>query len=198
MKKLVVLTLAALAISSMAYGVADPDVNSMGIYFDLNADVFETVAPVYVATPVYVILTNPDFDAVYGFEFGYTVEGLGGSLFSGITFAGTGPIDVGGVAGNHIVGLGAPMPTSPATLLATLTYIFLSSDTMSWTLTGSTPNSTVGSVTPNVLLANDFILPCGLSAGLVDGAPQVCAINNGGGVVAVEEASWEGVKSLYR
>jgi hypothetical protein len=189
--------LASLAVASMAYGVADPDVNSMGIYFDLNADVYEGALPVYAPTPVYVILTNPDFDAIYGYEFGY-IANTGGALFSGIAFAGTGPIDVGGAAGNHIVGLGAPMTTSPATLIATLTYIFLGATEVSWTLTGSTPNSTAGSVLPNVLLANDFILPVGLSAGLVDGVPQVCAIGNGAGVVAVDEASWDAVKSLYR
>jgi hypothetical protein len=200
MKKLVVLILASLLVANIASAVVDPDTNSMGFYFDLNADVYEFVAAPYAIYPCYVMLTNPDFDAVFGYEFGYDVAPLGAFTITGTVLNGTGAIDVGGAPQNHIVGLAAPIATSAATLIATVNVFVLSAEPLSFTLHGATPNSIPGSVAPSLLLAGDQIIPTGLSAGFdeITGLPNVCAFVNGTGVVATDEASWDQVKSLYR
>jgi hypothetical protein len=185
MKKLVVLLLASLFVVNVASAVVDPDTNSMGFYMDANADLYEFATAPYVIVPVNVILTNPDFEALFGYEFGYQI--VGNHMVSGTALRGTGPIDVGGGPGNHIVGLAAPMATTPATILATLSIFVLDANPISFTLFGATPNSVVGSNTPAVLLAGDVILKTGVSAwDEAAGAPGICAYINGSGVVATK------------
>ncbi len=183
-------------VASVASAVVDPDVNSMGIYFDANADVFETTAAVGFC-PTHIMLTNCEFAAVDGYEFGYVIEGA--HMVSGTGLMGSGPIDVGGGPGNHIVGLAAPLATGNAVILTTLTIFVMDANPIAITLTGATPNSLEGSVTPNVVVGGDQLLSCGFSAwDAVAGGPGVAAIINGTGVIAVDDASWDGVKSLYR
>ena len=194
MKKVVAILMMSLFATS-AFAVVDDAVNSMGIYFDLNADVYEANGPMYVAFNAYVIVTNPDFGALFGYEFGYEV--IGNCSVMGTTLAGTGPIDVGDNC--HIVGLAAPLATSPATVVTTLSVFPMSADPISFELKGALPNSIVGSNVPALLLEGDVIIPAGLSAGLTEeGDTQICAYINGWGVVATDEASWDEVKSLYR
>jgi len=196
MKKLVVLALASLLIANVAFAVVDPDTNSMGVYFDLTADTYELAAGPYMSTPTYVMLTNPDFDALYGYEYTLTVEGNASILAT--VLAGTGPIDVGNDAGEHIVGLASPMAVTPATVITTLTVFNLDTNPIHFTLSGALPNSVIGSNTPALLLAGDVIVAAGTSS-YMDGTPMVnAAINDAGAVVAVDEASWDQVKSLYR
>ena len=197
MKKLVVLVLVSLMVASVASAVVDPDTNSMGMYFDVNADVFEFASAAFVMVPVNVIVTNPDFDAIFGYEFGYEI--VGNHMVSGTTLMGTGPIDVGGGPGNHIVGLASPLATSEATIITTLQIFVMDALPIHFTLFGAIPNSVVGSNTPAVLLANDVILATGVSAwDEAMGEPVVCAMINDTGVVATDKASWDGVKSMYR
>lgn len=197
MKKLVVLALASLFVANVAFAVVDPDTNSMGFYFDANADVYEYATAPYVVVPTHVVLTMPDFAAVYGYEFGYSI--VGNHMVSATTLMGPGPIDVGGGPGNHIVGLAGPLATGEATVLTTLSIFVLDANPIHFTLTGATPNSVVGSNTPAVLLEGDVILATGVSSwDEASSAPTVCAMINDTGVVATEEASWDQVKSLYR
>ena len=197
MKTIVVALLAGCVIANGAFAIVDPDDISMGIYFDANADVFEISSAPYVMVSAHIILTNPTFPVLYGYEFGYTI--YGNHMVSGTNLWGTGPFDVGGGPGNHIVGLAAPLATNTATKLCTLTLFILDANPIALTLAGSIPNDVPGSNLPAVSLAGDGILPIGLSAGL-DGAgnPMVSAYINGFGVVASEQASWGQVKSLYR
>ncbi len=198
MKKVVVLLMLTLLASS-AFAVVDDSTNSMGIYFDMNADTYEFAAAPYAIYPAYVMLTNPDFGAVYGYEFGYDIQPAGAFTVTGTVLAGNGPIDVGGGAGNHIVGLASPMATSEATLIATLNIFVLNADPISFELKGAVPNSIIGSKAPAVLMEGDAIMATGLSAGFAeDGSTQICAYINGAGVVATDEVSMDAVKALYR
>lgn len=198
MKKLVVLILASLFVANVAMAVVDPDTNSMGFYFDLTADNYELSLAAPGSFPAYIILTNPDFDAVYGYEFGFEV--VGNMMVMNVINNGTGPIDVGGGVGNHIVGLASPLAATPATLIATVNIFAMDTGSIAMTLKGATPNSVPGSVTPAVLLAGDVIMAAGLSAGIgEDGLPNVCAtVNDPGRVVATDEVSIDAVKALYR
>jgi len=194
MKKVVAILMMSLFATS-AFAVVDDAVNSMGIYFDLDADVYEATGPQYVPFNAYVMLTNPDFGGLFGYEFNFEV--IGNCSVTGVALSGTGPIDVG--TGCYIVGLAAPLATSPATVLATISVFPMSADPISFELMGALPNSIVGSTVPALLLEGDAIIPAGLSAGLTEeGDTQICAYYNGAGVVATDEASWDEVKSLYR
>ncbi len=192
MKKLLVLLLGGLLAANVAFAVLDPDANSMGIYFDLNADVVEAVGPMFGQFSAHVILTNPDFPALDGYEFGYIMGG--NSMVMGTTLMGLGPSDFGGFPGNHIVALGGPMPTSPATNLCTLLILPMDLLPIYFYLGGAQPNSIPGSILPAVF-DGSVIMPIGLSTVWPN---DVSAIYNGTGVVTTEQASWGGVKALYR
>lgn len=196
MKKTLLLFLLILMVPTTASAVVDPDVNKMSIYFDLNADEYELWAAPATAVPFHVILTNPDFDALYGYEFGFDVDG--GAVVMTVTLHGDGTIDVGGgTPGNHIVGLAAPLATTEATLLATVQVFMVDYNAVLLTLTAAQPSS-VDTNTPAALLANDVIEPIWTSAwDPSEGAPAVCAWINYE-PFAVEEATWDQVKTIYR
>ncbi len=195
MKKVIVLLMLSLFVASSAMAVVDPAVNAMGVYFDANADVYETTAAVGFCE-THIMLTNSEFGAIYGYEFGYVIDGA--HMVSGTALIGAGPIDVGGGPGNHIVGLAAPLATGEATILTTLTIFVMDANPIAITLKGALPNSMEGSVLPNIVAPpGDVLVGCPSSAWL-DGNPSVCAMINGTGVVATDDASWDGVKSLYR
>ena len=192
MKKLVVLLMAMLVATS-AVAIVDPDDNMMGFYFDMEADMpcAEGVAP-YAQLPMYLVMTNMTDDALYGFEAGYDI--VGNAMVLATVFANPGIIDVGG-PGNHIVGYGSPSMTAPVTLLATLNVMYM--DTMmgpvEFFLHGTEP-STFDSRFPTILLANSVAMGVGMSA--ADG--PTAQINAGCSVVATENVSFDGIKSLYR
>jgi hypothetical protein len=197
MKKFLGSFLITFLAANVAFAIVDPDTNSMGIYFDGNADIYELETHPLIEVMVYIILTNPDFGTLLGYEFGYQIVGNYVLVTYGLW--GTGIIDVGGGPGNHIVGLSAPFAMSPATVLCALMIAVQDTNPIAFTLTGSIPNAIPGSQLPAVLLAGDIILPIGLSSGLDSGGnPRVCAYINGTGVVATEQESWGNVKALYR
>ena len=193
MKKLVVLLMAMLVATS-AFAIVDPDDNMMGFYFDLEAEnpCIAGVAP-YAQVPMYLVMTNMTADALYGFEVGYDVIGEG--MILSTVFANPSVIDV-GAPGNHIVGFGAPTATAPVTLLATLTVMYMDTamEGVHFLMHGTIPSS-IDPDYPVVLLADGVLLSVGLSA--ADGA--VAQINGVECmVVATEEVSFDGIKSLYR
>ena len=66
MKKFLGSFLIGLLAANVAFAIVDPDTNSMGIYFDGNADVYEYETNPLIEVMVYIILTNPDFGKKYG------------------------------------------------------------------------------------------------------------------------------------
>lgn len=191
--------LAALTLLAPTSGIAqDPPFGTMGIYFDTDATVYEMTSAAYAQVPAYVCVVDHGFDNLFGYEFGYTIDG--NHTVISVAMQGSGPIDVGGVAGNHIVGLAAPMVADPVTVVCILTVFVLDDQPITFTLTGAEPNSVVGSVTPAVLLAGDAIKRCGTSGWDADaGMPTICAAINGTDpVIAVDQTSLDAVKSLYR
>lgn len=192
MKKLVVLLMAMLVAAS-AFAIVDPDPNMMGFYFDMDADLpcVDGVAP-YAQVPMYLVMTNLTADALYGFEVGYDLVGTGMVLAT--AFANPSVIDV-GQPGNHIVGFGSPTMTAPVTLLATLTVMYMDTamGPLDFMMHGTTPSS-INPEFPVVLLADGELLSVGLSAAV--GA--VSEINGGCTVVATDNVSFDGIKSLYR
>ncbi len=193
MKKRVVLLL-SLFVASSALAIVDNDPNMLGIYFDLNADItcLEDVTP-YAQVPAYVILTNPTFEFLGGYEFGFQVEG--NAIILSAIMEGQ-ALDVGS-AGNHIVGLGEPLLTSEITLLSTLTVLY--SDTalapVLFFLGGTDPSS-LDPMLPTILYGEGELMSLGTSS--VPGSP--CAVINGvcEDVVATDNTTLDSLKSLYR
>jgi len=194
MKKLLVL-LATLAIAGSAFAVVDPDTNMLGIYFDETADTpcIEGVAP-YSQIPTYVILTMPNFDYLYGIEFGY--DKTANLTVLSTTWTDPAVTDV-GQAGNHIVGFGNPWPTSEATVIATMNVMYMETAgaPASFALKGSDPSS-IDPMLPTALLNNGELITLGTSTLPGTASAQI----NGGcvDVVATETSTLDAVKSLYR
>jgi len=193
MKKLVILLL-SLLVASSALAVIDTDADMMGIYFDETADAncITGVAP-YSQIPVFVIMTNPSVDAIGGFEFGYELEGEATVLSTTLP---ENNIDV-GYPGNHIVGLGSPLATTEATIVATLNVMYMSTTNtpVSFTLHGSNPSS-IDPALPTILLDGGDLMTLGTStlpgtmSALING---VCE-----DVVTTDEKTFDNLKSLYR
>jgi len=192
MKKLVVL-LMAMIVATSAFAIVDEDTNSMGFYFDTEADqpCAENVAP-YATTMMFLVVTNPDFDNLYGFEAGYTMTGPGQVLST--EFLNPQALNV-GQADNMIVGFGTPTETSPVTTVAAISVLYMSTtnEPLTFVLHGTEPSS-IDPAYPVFLLADGQLITGGLST--VEGNSS--EINNGCLVVATEEMSFDSVKSLYR
>lgn len=191
-----------------AHGIVDPCPNNMSIYFDTTADSFMYyfTSP-YFSLPMYVILTNPDFGALTGYEFGYELVGY--ATVSSISFAGQEPIDTSSTEANHIVRLTEPLPTSEATILATLNVIVLGVSPTLVRLRGAEPSSLTDSLLPAVILPNGDLLSIGVAAwDATTGEPAVCAglncfitlpsLSDCILSVGTESVTWDAVKSMYR
>ncbi len=190
MKKLLVLVL-AMTVASSAFAIIDPDPNSLGFYFDLTADTVEVQdAGINSQHTMYVILTNPTFQNLGGIEYGYVMEGSAFVLSN--VWANPQALDIGS-AGNHIVGFGAPTPTTEATLIATMTVLFLDPVAVNFTLTGTVPSS-LDPALPTLLTDGDVLMSSGDSTDI----GNINATINGATPVATDPVSFDAVKSLYR
>ena len=140
---------------------------------------------------MYLVITNLQADAIYGFEAGYMLEGLG--MILSIQFANPQAIDV----GNFIVGFGVPTMAGAngVTLLVTMTvmYMDINMGPLNFTLSGSTPSS-LDPAYPVIFLENGVLLSMGLSAEFGPAAQ----INGGCTVVSTDNVNFDHVKSLYR
>lgn len=190
MKKLLVLVV-AMAMASSAFAVIDPDANSIGIYADMEADIVAMDVVAFVPTNIYLILTNPDFAELYGFEAGYHFDG-NVQILSAL-HANPQALDVGGT-GNHIVGFGAPTPCTEATLLTTIQFLAFDANPIGVFLTGTDPSSNDLGL-PTLLLDGGELSTGG---GTSTNGEVSLSINGFAPVVATEEATFDSVKSLYR
>ena len=181
-----------LFVAGSAPAVINTDNDILGFYFDTAAETNCLETAPYVTVPMHLVLTNPAMDSIYGYEFGYSASGS--YLISGTSLMGGSPLDVGGSQGNHIVGLGVPLTPSGATVLATMSVFVMDSKQIRFDLHGSSPASLPdNSELPALLLSDGTIQSTALSTPY--GLPN--ARINGICNPIVEEASWDGVKSLY-
>lgn len=203
MKKLVVLLMVSLMATS-AFAVVDPDPNMIGVYFDMNADSISTPATMNVPFFAYVMLTNPTYAEISGFEAAYSVQVPLGfeSLFFRLNEDLQGGLNVAvgntATAGEYIVGWPAPRPTSPATVLVSWQLMLLSTFSADIFLG---PTTAPSGDNPNLpaLEVGGSIVNLGTSTG--DPAIPVAVINPAGPgdvPVAEEGASFGDVKALFR
>lgn len=132
MRAILVLLLAGV-LSAPASAVLDPTPDTIGIYFDLNADQNSLLVPSSAPFFAYAILTNPTGAQVSAFELSYRVEiapamtpylfrlnlvvGWAGSLI---------PEPIYDVFADEIMyGAATPLPTTEATVLVQWSYMLL-------------------------------------------------------------------------
>lgn len=212
MKKLVVLFLATMVASS-AMAVAEPpeELDGIGVYFDMTADMnCKTVTPGSMFD-VYIILTNTTVPAVSFYEFSYLIDGGGAetAVFrigqEYVPGTGISVTDIGGpcgpgtdaYCGDYIVGMATGIPAAPAVVLHKWTWLYNTPAGVDIYLGPSTQPSGDG-MWPTILddVAKEIISVYPVSGG-VD--LPVAQVNPAGEcVVSVEDSSFGSVKSLYR
>ncbi len=172
----------------------DPDTDVLGFYFDEEATQVCTEMSPFGQTTLYVTLTHPSRDVIYGVEFGADWEGpllvLAVSLECGGMIILPPPLD------NFIVGWGSVCPLGEVSILAraSLLYTGTAGEPVAFRLHGSSPSSLPGDL-PVYLAADGELVQC--RTPVANG--EICAMINGDcGVVATESRRWGAVKSLYR
>ena len=203
MKKLVVLLLASL-IATSAFAVIDPDPDMIGIYFDTNAEENCKMIDANVPFFAYLIATNPTPANINAYEVGMLNvvpagnEGMVFRLASNIADGVVSGVDVGvsgPLGGDHIVGLAEPLVTSPATILHSWQFMMLAIFPMDMFIFQSSAPS-IDDVYPVLQNADGSIL---YTVGQSTGGPDIPVAGvNSECAVAVEEASFGSVKSLFR
>ncbi len=201
MKKLLfaVTALAALSLLAPSTGFADGALNQLGFYTDADMGGVNTsgTAP-FEQVSVYVVLSNPHngtelLDSIGGYEYGYVADSELTVLST--TFSSDG-IDV-GEAGNHIVGLGSPLPVGAEgyVLIATMNVMYM--------VTDGTPRYFHLAVTTPASIADHMAIiwgPLGTLQAIYpasgDFADPVFSFN--GDVVATDNVQLDEIKAMYR
>ncbi len=199
MKKLLVLVMISLMATS-AFAVIDEDPDMLGVYFDANADQNQLTVDPGVQFYAYVMITNPSEAEVWGLEFGYDVvvpAGMEGSFFRLNNILPAGSVDLGNssdkLSGDYVAGLAEFLPGVPATTFVTWEFLLLAPMTMEIYL-GPAGIQSIQDGLPAYEYGG-LIKSLGLSTGGVD---TPVAVVNGIGPIAVETATFGGVKSLFR
>lgn len=190
-----IIVLMVMAIAGTALAQIDPDVNSIGVYFDQDATInCWSVAP-YVPISAYLCATNiSESSGISGWECNVEVGPLSNvlvlswSLLGFAVNARTPP--------DFAVGLASPLPWAPSIVLLDIQMLALGPLPIYFTLHPVYPSS-FNPPSPGYAAGNDpgNLIPLGYSVGSED----VCAILNGDCyAIGNEEMSWGGVKALYR
>ena len=186
--------IACVACALPARATVDPDVDQIGVYFDLSADeVCLEVAP-YSIFSAYLIITNPSATEVQGIEFGICVDGavtnagyvwyenwIGQSFFQ---------------EGFHCMGLGfeEPVPLVGSNVpLARIDHFLLSDSVVEFYLNKYTYFADNSS---QYWDASGNAYPLGISSG--DPDLPVAVVNGDCDVVSVTGKTFGDVKSLFR
>ena len=177
----------------------DPETDVIGVYFDKTADNNCKTAAANVPFFAYVTITNPSAAEVWGLEVGYEVVSSAGTtlLFRLANNLPAGAVDLGNstdvFVGDYVVGLASPLPAAPAVQFVTWQFLLLAPQTVEIFLGPSVVQSI-----PDGLPAYE-IGGSIQSLGLSTGGPGIpVATVNGDCPVAVEDASFGSVKSLFR
>ncbi len=192
MKKIAALFCLITLVSTSTFAVADNGPDIMGLYWDLEADMY-CIPPVAAPVDLYIILSNPTMDAIGGFECGFTMYSAVAPYILSAIFANPQALDVASGFQNFIVGFGAPTTCTEATLLVTLSVGNFAGVDVDFYLHEATPASIEG-ILPVILLTDDSLVTVGTNhiPGTVTAQQSIHC------VMATDNVSWDGLKSLYR
>ncbi len=199
MKKLVVLLLVSLMATS-AFAQIDPDTDMLGVYFDMEG--LSNCLDIGPSIPffAYVTITNPSAVEVHGLEFGYTLTTTApGSIFRLLNGLPVGAVDLGQntdlMGGDYVVGLASPLPATTSVEFVTWQFMLLAPQTVEIFL-GPSVVPSIDNGLPAYEIGGS-IQSLGLATGPPSAGFPVAAVN-GECPVAVENASFGSVKSLFR
>lgn len=201
MKSLLGLLVVCLTATS-AFAVIDPDPDMMGIYFDMGAD--DNCLNIGASIPyfAYLILTNPTPPAITAYELGLEIlvpDGMEGMIFRLASNVGGIPgffIDkTGPLGGDYAIGLAAPIPASPATILHSWQYMLLGVMPVEMFIRSHSAPSIPGDFPVVGVTEEPFLMQVGLSTG---GPHTPVATVNTDCVVSMEKVSFGFVKTLFR
>ncbi len=196
MKKLVMLV--SLITLVFCAGLTQAQENdTMGLYFDLygqNACLDADNLVPYTVLDLYLLLLNPSYPELLGFEVGMTVEGP--AMLLSAYIANPQFIDIGS-PGNHVVGFAEPMVLEEINHLVTfeMMYTSTSAESVCFILHGSDPSS-IDPLYPTALYTGEVLLSLGIEyvyedcSALID--PVFCDIT------PTDSATWDSLKSMYR
>lgn len=196
MKKMLTIMTALLVLltASLAFAL---DSDLIGLYFDPLGDMdcldAHDLVP-YTPFEMYLVLKNPSFDELHGFESGLTIEGpvmyLGG-LFTNPQALNVGHWD------NIIAGFGAPSIMEPINILFTFSFIYTSTsfEPVCFKLHGVQPSS-LDPVFPTLLLADGELMSVMMNYG--PDAECTAWIQDGPCGVPTTARTWDSLKTLYR
>ena len=205
-KMLLVLSLLVLT-ASMAWAYPGPD--GMGIY----ADVTDTgpvencvTVPAFVATNLYMCITNPSGASVLAWEARITNNAPAGAMIGTWSMFG---LDVDNDPDDFVVGNGAqPLVANEqgVVVLGSMQLIVINAAAViDFTITHIPGSVSFPGGTPGYVHTLGFNTPCYTATGGTAGPPyvynpvfRVNGPNAGQCIVANEEASWSEIKSLYR
>ena len=187
-------------VATSAFAVVDPDPDMIGVYFDPTADDNCLMIGANIPFFAYVTLTNPSAPEIWGLEFGYRLTvpaGLEGLIFRLANSVPEFAVDLGNsidpLFGDYIVGLGTPLPGTPAVQFVTWQFMILTPMPIEIYL-GAAAVESIPDGLP-AYEAGGTILPLGLATG---GLGFPVATVNGDCPVQIEQSSFGSVKSLYR
>ncbi len=134
---------------------------AIGLYFDTAATQTCTDAAFLNHIPAYIIYTEPSIPSTRGFECGIQLTGATNTSVS-VTYP-MQATDVGTFDGdtytyNYIAGYADPMPTTSATVMATLDIFFLDMGTVTMTMLPANPSSSTSDPLMPMVMLEDYSL----------------------------------------
>jgi hypothetical protein len=195
MKKMVlVFALAAIALTSVsAIAQIDPSYqNNIGIYLDESGDTNWACLPLNTPTDAYLVLSKLTASEVLGWEAKISFTNM-----SVLGFANRGQaIDIGTRPGEHVVGFAAPLPAAGGVVVVADVQIMVNNTDPAYAYA----DEIYFSLLENGLPAYIDGASAGYSLYPVFGGVDdpIFIINADCGPVAVEDASFGSVKSLFR
>lgn len=198
MRKILALLIVAVLVAPAAHAVVDPDPDGIGVYFDLEADITETVVTPSVPFDAYVILTNPSRAEIHAISFSFNInvppeaEASFFRLSYEVVFGCIDPLlDFHPFYGDVWCGGTEPIPGSPAVVLLRWQFMLLAPVSAEFYL----GQSTLSDPPPMAYESEAGWVPMHVSSG--DPAQPVAMIN-GTGVVSSEATTFGRLKALYR
>ncbi|MDX2472477.1 MAG: hypothetical protein QNL91_02110 [Candidatus Krumholzibacteria bacterium] len=195
MKKMVyVIALAAIALTSVsAFAQIDPAYqNDIGIYLDESGDTAWACLPLNTPTDAYLVLSRLTATEVLGWEARISFTNM-----TVLAFADRGQaIDIGTRPDEHVVGFAAPLPTVDGVVVVADLQIMVINNDPAYAFA----DEIYFSLLENGLPAYIDGASAGYSLHPVFGGVDdpIFIINEDCGPVAVEDASFGSVKSLFR
>lgn len=198
MRKLIISLVFIALFGGFGQAFAQED-NLLGLYFDPFGDMdcieAASLAP-FTSVDLYVILKNPTFEELWGFEFAMDIEGP--ALVTGWDYPNGFPGFNFGEGGEYIVGLSNHMPMEEINILVTFNIFYMStaSEEICFIL-GPTEPSSLDPLYPTFAYSESDLVSASVNNG-IDGACTALISETSCNVVPTDTQTWDSLKSLYR